>query len=95
MHETLVRRVHAAALAGWWTLLVAVILLWVQWGIYLWEMNGRPAWVIAMLGTGVSWEYLQSLWLIFSTVFKMIIWVLALVVVWMTLWERQMRKAGD
>ena len=37
------RKVKSAAVAGWWTLLIAVAFLVVQWIAYLTIMNARPA----------------------------------------------------
>lgn len=88
------RRVHTAAVAGWWTLLIVVIVLWIQWGFYLWVMNARPDWVLAMVGKGVGWPFLQKLMVLAITAFKMCVWVMAVIVIWLTLWSRQMRRIG-
>lgn len=39
------RKIGSAAVAGWWTLLIAALLLLVQWAVYLWVMSFRPAWM--------------------------------------------------
>ena len=92
MNDNFEKRVRAAAVAGWWTLLVGVAFLVIQWIAYLFIMNAKPAWVQAMWGPDISWSYIQNLWFWIATIFKMCIWLMALVVVWLTLWARELRK---
>ncbi len=92
MNDIFAKRVRAAAIAGWWTLLVAAIFLAIQWRAYLLIMNARPEWMRDLWGPGISWSYVQNIWFWIASVFKMCIWLLALVVIWLTLWARQLRK---
>jgi hypothetical protein len=41
---------------------------------------------------GVTWEYVQNVGFWAVSISKMCIWLLALVVVWLTLWARQLGK---
>lgn len=51
------------------------------------------AWLLTMWGSGgVGWDFLQTVSLWFMGVFKLCIWFLFLVVLWLTLWARQLRK---
>jgi hypothetical protein len=86
------KRVKAAAVAGWWTLLVAVVFLTIQWIAYLLVMNGRPEWLLDMWGPGVNWPFVQNTWFWITAIFKMCLWLMALVVIWLSLWARQLRK---
>ena len=43
MNDVFEKRVRAAAVAGWWTLLVDVGFLLIQWVLYLLIMSARPA----------------------------------------------------
>lgn len=54
----------------------------------------RPAWLVAYdLGQGdVSWAFVQTVSLWFMGVFKLFMWFLFLVALWLTLWARQLRK---
>lgn len=45
-----------------------------------------------LFGPGVSWEYVQNVGFWIVSVFKLCIWLMALVVVWLTLWAKQLRK---
>lgn len=94
MNDVFQQRIRAAAIAGWWTLLIAIGFLALVWFVFLALMAARPAWFQLLLGPGVSWEYVQnvSFWIV--SVFKMCIWLMALVVVWLTLWARQLRKVS-
>jgi hypothetical protein len=86
------RRVHAAAVAGWWTLLVAVVFLTAVWFVFLGMMSARPTWFQSLLSPGMTWEMIQTITLWIVSVFKMCIWLLFLIVVWLSLWARQLRK---
>jgi hypothetical protein len=93
MNEPFEKKVRAAAIAGWWVILIGYGLLLLTWLAYLVIMSARPDWLLAMWGRGdVSWALLQTVWLWFMGVFKFFIWLLILVVVWLTLWARQLRK---
>lgn len=50
MNDPFEKRVRAAAVAGWWTLLVAVSFLTLQWFAYLAVMSARPAWLVTLWG---------------------------------------------
>jgi len=92
VNDTFQKRVRAAAVAGWWTLLVAVIFLTVQWVAYLAVMSAKPAWLLTLWGPDVNWAFVQSVWFWAVAIFKMCLWLLALVVLWLTLWAWQLRK---
>jgi hypothetical protein len=92
MNDSFEKKVRAAAVAGWWVVLIAYALLLVIWLVYLGLMYTRPAWMLALWGQGdISWDFIQrmSLWLI--GVFKLVIWMGILVALWLTLWARQLR----
>ena len=92
MNDAFQQRLRAAAIAGWWTLLIAVGFLTLVWIIFLVLMSTRPSWYQSLLGPGVSWEDLQMVGLWAVAIFKMCIWLMALVVLWLTLWSRQLGK---
>jgi hypothetical protein len=92
MSDPFEKKVRAAAVAGWWVILLGYALLTLTWVVYLALVSARPAWMCAMWGPDVSWDFMQvvSLWLL--GVFKLLLWFLILVVLWLTLWARQLRK---
>jgi len=92
MNDTFESRVRAAAIAGWWTLLIAVGFITLQWIVYLAVMSNQPAWLLSMCGPGVDWSFLQSIWFWAIAILKFILWLMALIVIWLTLWARQLRK---
>ncbi len=94
MNDNFQPRVRAAAIAGGWTLLIAVGFLTLIWILFLALVSARPAWMQSLLGPGVSWEYVQNVGFWIVSVFKMCIWLLGLAVVWLWLWARQLRKAS-
>ncbi len=92
MNSTFENRVRAAAVAGWWTLLIAVGFLVFQWIAYLLVTSTQPAWLLSLWGPDISWNTIQNVWFWIMAIFKLCLWLLALVVLWMTLWARQLRK---
>jgi len=93
MNDLFEKKVRAAAVAGWWVVLIAYALLLVTWIAYLVIMSARPAWLLAMWGQGdVSWAFVQTVSLWFLAIFKFCIWVMILAVLWLTLWAGQLRK---
>ena len=71
MNDPFEKKVGAAAIAGWWVVLVGYALLTLTWGVYLALVSVRPAWMRAMWGQDVSWDFMQVVSLWFLGVFKL------------------------
>ncbi|HEY4308707.1 MAG TPA: hypothetical protein VGN12_04560 [Pirellulales bacterium] len=94
MHDPFERRVQAAAVAGWWVLLAATGLLTFSWLAYLSAMASHPEWLIRLWGPDVTWDYVENVWFWAMVAYKLILWFFVLLVLWLTLWARQMRNHG-
>lgn len=92
MDQTLEAKVRAAAAAAWWTLLIAVAFLMLQWMAYVQVMSARPEWVTSFWGAGATWESFQAAWFSGLVFMKVTLWPLVLGALWFTLWARQLRK---
>jgi hypothetical protein len=92
MDDVFEKKVRAAAVAGWWTLLIALGFLVFQWGFYLFAMCARPAWLLSLWGPGTDWPFVQTVWFWGTAILKLCLWPATLVVLWLTLWARQLRK---
>ena len=92
MNDAFRQRVRAAAIAAWWTVLIAVCYLTLVWILFVAMMSARPSWYQSLLGPGMSWEDIQNVGLWAVAIFKMCIWLMALVAMWLTLWARQLAK---
>ena len=92
MNDVFQQRVRAAAIAAWWTVLIAVGYLTLVWVLFVAMMSARPSWYQSLLGPGVSWEYAQNVSFWAVAIFKVCIWLMALVAMWLTLWARQLGK---
>jgi hypothetical protein len=92
MEEVFENRVWAAAAAGWWTLLIGAGFLVLQWIAYLLFMSTRPTWILSLWGNGISWDTVQNVWFWGAAIFKLCLWLFALIVTWLTLWAWQLRK---
>ena len=92
MDEIFAKRVRAAAVAGWWTLLIAVCILLIQWLAYLLIMTRHPAGMGFLWGEGVTWPEIRMIWLWAMVAYKLGVALAIFVVVWLTLWARQLAK---
>ena len=92
MNDQFEKRVRSAAVAGWWVVLIAAGFLLLQWFAYLAVMAARPAWVLSMWGPDVTWAFVQMVWFWGVAILKFLVWLLALIALWLTLWARQLRK---
>jgi hypothetical protein len=92
MSDDFARKVHAAAVAGWWAVLAGAAVLLVQWVAYLVVMSSRPAFVLSLWGAS-NWLEVQHLWLAGTVFLKVALAALALVCLWLTLWARELRQA--
>jgi len=95
MNDSFEGKVRSAGVAGWWTLLVGVGALIVQWFAYLLITNARPSWATPFLGPNVTWDDLQHAWWLGTAFFKGFLVLLAFACLWLTLWARQLRKTGQ
>jgi hypothetical protein len=92
MNDVFQQRIRAAAIAGWWTVLIATGFLTLVWIVFLVLVSARPPWYQSLLGPGVSWEDFQNVGFWAVAIFKMCIWLMGVVAVWLTLWSRQLGK---
>ncbi len=54
MNDIFQQRVRAAAVAGWWTVLIAVGFLTLVWFLFLGLLSSRPAWLQPLFGPGIT-----------------------------------------
>jgi hypothetical protein len=92
MNDTFQIRVHAAAVAAWWTFLIAAVFLVFQWILYLGVMAAQPPWAVSFWGPGATWESIRTVWFEALLFVKLTLWPLALAAVWLTLWSKQLQK---
>ncbi len=92
MDELFIKKVRGAATAGWWTLLIAFCILLYQWIVYLLMMNKQPTGIVCLWGPGVSWPEIRTIWLRAMVASKFVIALMLFVVIWLTIWARQLAK---
>jgi hypothetical protein len=92
MNDGFERKVQGAAVAGWWTVLVAAAVLLLQWVAYLIVASSRPAFVLSLWGSGATWPEMLNLWLLATGALKIFVFIVALPCLWLTLWARELRK---
>jgi hypothetical protein len=92
MEDIFEKRVRAAAIAAWWTILVGVIFLVLQWILYLVFMSVHPAWLLWLWGPDSSWPFVQTVWFWAVALIKAFLWMLAVIALWLTFWSRKLRK---
>jgi hypothetical protein len=92
MKDTFENRVRSAAIAGWWSLLIAAILITAVWIVTLSFLSSQPAWLLPFVGPGVTWAMLGTMILWFIGVLKLFLWLWLFAVLWLTLWAKQLRK---
>jgi len=95
MNDSFEKKVRAAAVAGWWVVLVGIGFVTLIWLMYLAVMSYQPGWILAMFGPGITWPLVQNVWFWAAAGFKFCIWLLTFVVLWLTLWARQLRKMNQ
>ena len=92
MNDNFETRLHSAAVAGWWTLLIAVGIFLLQWIAYLVVVPAEPNWVLTLWGPGANWQEVRTIWFWFLAAFKAGLAAAAFLLLWLTLWARQLRK---
>ena len=92
MDQVFTRKVWAAAIAGWWTVVIAYCILLIQWLAYLLIMARQPAGMTWLWGAGVTWPEIRTIWLWAMVAFKLGVGMMIFVVLWLTLWARRLGK---
>jgi len=95
MDDTFTKRVRAAAAAGWWTILIVYCFLILQWLLYLFIMSRHPSWMLNLMGEGLTWQTYQMLWLWGIGAFKLGVLLMAVIVVWLTIWGRRLSRLKE
>lgn len=94
MNDNLGTKMRCAAVAGWWTLLIATAIFLFQWILYLILVPAQPAWLLTLWGPGATWELVRTVWFWFLAGYKVCLYLVAFLLVWLTLWARQLRKGA-
>jgi hypothetical protein len=92
MDETFVKKARAAAVAGWWTLLIVYCVMLIQWFAYVLIMTRQPAGILCIWGAGITWPEIRTTWLWAMVAWKLGVGMMLFVVIWLTLWARQPAK---
>jgi hypothetical protein len=92
MDEIFKKRVRAAAVAGWWTVLIAYCILLIQWLAYALIMTKQPTGMLCLWGEGATWPEIRTIWLWAMVAFKLGVGMVIFIVLWLTLWARQLAK---
>jgi hypothetical protein len=92
MDEIFIKKVRTAAVAGWWTVLIAYCLLLISWFSYLLIMKMQPEGVLCLLGKGATWEEMRTIWLWGIVAYKLTVAMMLFVVIWLTLWAKKLAK---
>jgi len=95
MNDSLAQRVRSAAVAAWWTILIAAIWLTVGWLIWLAILSAQPSWLLTLWGRkDMSWEEVHRFVITFLVVFKMILFVCVLLAIWLSLWGQRLKRSA-
>ncbi|MFA5179901.1 MAG: hypothetical protein WC405_01150 [Syntrophales bacterium] len=92
MDDLFTKKVRAAAVAGWWTVLIAYCILLIQWFAYLLIIPRQPSGMLFFWGEGVTWQEIRTIWLWAMVAYKLGVAMMIFVVIWLTLWARQLAK---
>ncbi|RPI62349.1 MAG: hypothetical protein EHM48_04225 [Planctomycetaceae bacterium] len=93
MNDDFAKRVKSAAVAMWWTVLVAVIFSLIQWGVYMAVMSSKPDWLLCMFGPDMDWKTIQPLILHAIMAVKLGIVAMAMAAIWLSIWACWMKRA--
>ena len=94
MNDVFEKRVRAAAVTGWWVVLIFWGFLFLQWFGYLVIMHARPEWMLSWCGPDITWPFVENAWFWAVVVLKLCMWLMVLAALWLTLWARQLRKCA-
>ena len=94
MDDAFYKRVRSAAVAGWWTALIATAWLTIVWFVWLGLLKSHCDCVLNAWGGGLTWPEIQHMVLWFFGVMKILLYLWVLACVWLTLWARKLKQAS-
>jgi hypothetical protein len=56
MNDSFEQKVRAAAIAGWWVILIGYALLTLTWVVYIILVSARPKWIAFGMPGVLAWE---------------------------------------
>jgi hypothetical protein len=92
MNEDFAGRIRSAAIAGWWTILIGSLFLTFQWLASLALLSIKPGWLLTLWGPDITWKTVRTIWLWAMAIFKICLWLITLVVIWLSLWARRLSR---
>ena len=94
-NSELAKRVKSAAVAGWWTILIAGVFMTVHWFVFMVILHCKPAWLLWLWGGGdLDWPQVRNIVLYYYATFKLILLTVMVIVIWLTLWSRRLKRLG-
>jgi len=90
---SLSKRVGSAAIAGWWTVLIVATWMTVAWFVWLAILNAKPDWLLRLWGGGdLDFSTIRTIVLCFFTAFKLLLFVLVIMTIWLTFWANRLKR---
>ncbi len=86
MDKEFVAMIQAAAVAGWWTVLIAAIWITIAWLVWRGVIKSKPAWLMRLWGFDLEWQEVQRIMFYSIAIMKMSLFVCILICIWLTLW---------
>ncbi len=94
-NSEMAKRVRAAAVAGWWTVIIAVIFMAASWVAFLAILHYKPYWILWLWGGGdMDWSRIQYVMLDFYATAKLMLLAVVVVVIWLSLWAGKLKRLG-
>ncbi len=84
-------RLHACVVSGWWTVLIFMVLITLQWLMSLIILRTQPEFMVMWLG-GMDWVEIRSLIMHSIATAKIVMLGFLFAVIWMTLWDRRLSR---
>lgn len=94
MSDTLAHRVRAAAIALWWTVLIAVVWVMAMWFLWMGALHNRPDLVVWAMGGSVTADQVHWVMIAAIMVARFFVLILILTAIWLSFWARRLRRLG-
>jgi hypothetical protein len=95
MQNTFEQRLSTAVRAGWWTLLIALGVVLLQWFGTAVFFDRHPDWFLRMWGPDMTWASIETTVLQFLLLFRIFVGAFLVILIWATLWSRSLRKRAS
>jgi hypothetical protein len=92
MQSTFEQKLSSAVRAGWWTLLIAVGMVLIQWIGTAAFISRHPGWFLRFWAPHMTWPQIERITMQFLLSFRVFVGIFATILIWASVWSLVLKR---